>query len=73
MTKKVKKDLLKDTEEKVVVISQKNAKILWARAAGRCSLPECRLELTLEKIEEGMLTYGEMCHIVGEKKSGQGD
>lgn len=64
----MKKDLLKDTEEKVVVISQKNAKILWARAAGRCSIPECRLELTLEKIEEGMLTYGEMCHIVGEKK-----
>jgi len=67
MTKKVEKELMEETEEKIFVISQKNAKILWARAAGRCSLEECRLELTLEKIEEGMLTYGEMCHIVGEK------
>lgn len=49
-------------------IPVKDQKILWARAAGRCSMPDCRMELTLEKLEKGQLTFGEMCHIVGEKE-----
>lgn len=77
-------DLNDPTEEKQDIVNQddvkgaiakstasipvKDQKILWARAAGRCSMPECRIELTMEKLERGHLTYGEMCHIVGEKE-----
>lgn len=52
------------------VINSKDQKILWARAAGRCSMPDCKKELTFDKAEEsGSVTFGEMCHIVGEKNS----
>lgn len=58
----------KDLKE-VASISSKDAKILWARAAGRCSMPDCRIELTLDKDnKDTALTFGEMCHIVGEKE-----
>lgn len=48
-------------------IKQKDQKILWARAAGRCSFPDCRVLLTLDK-ELGVSTLGAMCHIVGENE-----
>lgn len=49
-------------------IGTKDAKILWSRAAGRCSKPDCRKELTFDKSEDsGSITFGQMCHIVGEK------
>jgi hypothetical protein len=52
------------------MISNKDQKVLWARAAGRCSMPECRKKLTLNKVDENeSITLGEMCHIVGEKDS----
>jgi len=52
------------------MIPDKDQKILWARAAGRCSMPECRNKLTLNKENETeAITLGEMCHIVGEKNS----
>jgi len=52
------------------VITNKDAKILWARAAGRCSMPECRRELTLDNsVQTDSVTLGQMCHIVGEKNS----
>jgi len=49
-------------------ISQKDRTILWSRAAGRCSVGECRIELT-ENTEAGDAAYtlGQMAHIVGEK------
>lgn len=51
-------------------INIKDQKILWARSAGRCSMPDCRKKLTFDKAEEtGSVTFGEMCHIVGEKDS----
>jgi len=51
------------------VIKSKDQKILWSRAAGRCSIPDCRRKLTFNKSEEsGSITFGQMCHIVGEKK-----
>ncbi len=48
--------------------STKDQKVLWSRAAGRCSMAECRDRLTMDKSVDGQLTLGEMCHIVGEKK-----
>ena len=52
------------------IINAKDQKILWARSAGRCSMPDCRKKLTFDKAEESSsVTFGEMCHIVGEKNS----
>lgn len=51
-------------------INNKEQKILWSRAAGRCSMPDCRRKLTFDKAEEtGSITFGQMCHIVGEKNA----
>lgn len=51
-------------------ISNKDQKILWSRAAGRCSKPDCRRKLTFDQSKEsGSITFGQMCHIVGEKNS----
>jgi len=46
-------------------ISEKDQKILWARAAGMCSI--CRTLLTLDKTTGAAATLGAMCHIIGEK------
>lgn len=48
-------------------INSSDQKILWARAAGRCSI--CRDKLTLDRNKEPTVTLGEICHIVGEKRS----
>lgn len=47
-------------------------KILWSRAAGRCSMPDCRRELTPESetVAAGGIIVGENCHIVAEKVDG---
>lgn len=51
-------------------IPEKDTKILWARAAGKCSNPGCRRKLTLDSNNgDKSLTLGEMCHIVGEKNN----
>jgi hypothetical protein len=51
-------------------IKEVDQKILWSRAAGICSKPDCRRKLTFDKAEEsGSITFGQMCHIVGEKNS----
>lgn len=51
-------------------INSKEQKILWSRAAGKCSMPDCRRKLTFDKSEEkGSITFGQMCHIIGEKNS----
>lgn len=48
----------------------KDIKILWSKAAGRCSI--CRRELVAQasdSIPSGNILIGENCHIVGEKTS----
>lgn len=51
-------------------IKTKDIKILWARAAGLCSMPDCRRKLTMDNKEEtDSVSLGEMCHIVGETNS----
>lgn len=52
-----------------ISIPTKDQKILWSRAAGRCSIPDCRVKLTLDKSNGNAVTLGEMCHIVGEQNS----
>ena len=54
-------------------VSAKDTKILWASAAGRCSMPDCRAKV----IEDGTgsasgkdVLIGETCHIVSPKPNG---
>ncbi len=53
-----------------MAISEKDAKILWGRAAGRCSKPDCRVELTHLLDMENPYHLGEMAHIIARGKSG---
>jgi len=51
-------------------IPQKDIKLLWARAAGRCSFPDCRMKLTQDKnLASDSFPLGEQAHIVGENKN----
>lgn len=47
-------------------ISNLDMKILWGRAGGRCSKPDCDEDLTA-LIETGNYAVGEMAHIIGNK------
>ncbi len=38
-------------------------KVLWARAAGRCSHPECDTDLTPQLEITGDVVLGEMAHV----------
>lgn len=53
-------------------VSTVDIKILWGRAAGLCSMPDCRIKLTpqSEVIPSGGVVIGENCHIVAEKAEG---
>jgi hypothetical protein len=56
-----------------MAIQPKDVKLLWGKAASRCSMPDCRKPLVAEsgmKEIPNNLIVGEMAHIVGEKKSG---
>ena len=49
----------------------KTQKMLWGRAAGRCSLSECREELFEDATEtDDSVLVGENCHIVAESDGG---
>ena len=54
-----------------MAISMKDSKILWTRAMGLCSIPECRRKLLISSPDGGATptVIGEHCHIVGEKPS----
>ncbi|MGX8882974.1 hypothetical protein ACWWD9_07140 [Methylovorus sp. SPW-M1] len=52
---------------------QKDLKILWGKAAGRCSMPECREQLVSDAsdvVPSKAILLGENCHIVAEKSNG---
>jgi hypothetical protein len=54
-----------------MAISVKAQKMLWGRAAGRCSKPECREYLFEDETEADEATLvGENCHIVAESDDG---
>ena len=51
-------------------ISQRDVKLLWGRAAGRCSFPECKIKLSQDKNRASdTFPLGEQAHIVGENKN----
>jgi len=54
-------------------IQTTDIKILWAKAAGRCSMSDCRQPLIAEAsagVPSGSILIGENCHIVGDSKDG---
>lgn len=51
-----------------MAIKEKDIKLLWGRAASRCSL--CKVELSQNKIAGGNYSIGEQAHIVAETESG---
>lgn len=54
-----------------MTIQIRDQKMLWGRAAGRCSLPECRTPLVEdEAATNDPAVIGENCHIIGEKEDG---
>lgn len=50
-----------------MAIADKDIKLLWGRAAGRCSAPGCKLDLTPLLEKSGPVILGEMAHVVGRK------
>lgn len=59
-----------------MAIAEKEVKLLWGRAAGSCSNPECRIQLASIENEAEPFLLGEMAHIVarnvgGPRSSGQ--
>lgn len=51
-------------------ISEKDAKILWGRAGGRCSNPACDIDLTRQSEQEGKYHFGEMAHVIASSPVG---
>lgn len=53
------------------MLTVKTRIMIWGRAAGRCSLPECRRDLVMDASEtDDPSLVGEICHIVAESKDG---
>jgi hypothetical protein len=50
-----------------MAIADKDIKLLWGRAAGRCSAPGCKLDLTPLLEKSGPVILGEMAHVIGRK------
>ncbi|MGY0600205.1 HNH endonuclease [Vibrio sp. JZG10] len=52
-------------------ISLKTQKMLWGRAASRCSFPECKKELVMDAtLTDDESLVGEACHIVARSEDG---
>lgn len=46
--------------------SDHTLKLLWGRAAGRCAMPECRMEVFAEATDyDPIVVIGEMAHVAG--------
>ncbi|MFN0132753.1 MAG: HNH endonuclease signature motif containing protein [Phycisphaerales bacterium] len=48
-----------------MAITERDVKILWARAAGHCSAPGCPIDLTPSLAKSGDIVLGEMAHVIG--------
>jgi hypothetical protein len=51
-------------------ISEADYKLLWGRAAGRCSNPTCRADLTVMLAPTNGYNVGEMAHIIAQREGG---
>src|SRR6516165_7567148 len=51
--------------------SPRTLKLLWGRSAGRCAMPECRIELFAEATEyDPVVVIGEIAHVAGAADAG---
>ena len=51
--------------------SERTLKILWGRAAGRCAVPECRVDLLVEETDfDPVVVIGEIAHIAAASEQG---
>jgi len=67
----LKKNSISKSDGITKSIPEKDLKILWSKAGGRCSI--CKKKVvreTLEQILSERMPLGENCHIVADKKSG---
>lgn len=53
-----------------MTISDNDIKLLWGRAAGICSNPRCREDLTVLLEKSGNYNVGEMAHVIAKKEKG---
>lgn len=54
-----------------MTVTLKTQKMLWGRAAGRCSEPNCRIDLYFDETEtDDPTAVGENCHMVAESDDG---
>lgn len=53
-----------------MAITDKNAKLLWGRAGGRCSKPGCATDLTKEVEVGDDYVIGEMAHVIARSPDG---
>ena len=53
-----------------MAISEADVKLLWGRAAGICSNPTCRTDLTSILQESNSYNVGEMAHIIASSEDG---
>jgi len=53
-----------------MAISDADSKLLWGRAAGICSNPGCRADLTAVLEERRSYNVGEMAHVIAKKEKG---
>ena len=56
-----------------MAFQQKDLKILWGKAAARCSMPECRRPVVADasdSVPSKAILHGENCHIVAESQNG---
>jgi len=51
-------------------VSERDIKLLWGRAAGRCSFPDCKIILSQDKNQaSASFPLGEQAHIIGESEN----
>jgi hypothetical protein len=53
-----------------MTISDSDIKILWGRAAGICSNPTCKADLTIAVESSQVFNVGEMAHIIAKNEGG---
>ena len=61
--------MLINQREEGLAISDPDTKMLWGRAAGICSNPACKADLT-GLVEQGNYNVGEMAHIIAKSAKG---
>ncbi|NOR44547.1 MAG: HNH endonuclease [Candidatus Delongbacteria bacterium] len=54
----------------MMTISDADTKLLWGRAAGICSNPDCRKDLTTVLEKQRSYNIGEMAHVIAKSKDG---